>query len=127
IPADIKPGDYLLRTEVIALHNASTKGGAQLFPNCVQIKVTGNGKNTLPKGVAFPGAYKDDDPGILYKRKKFGDNSSYVIPGPPVYKGTGGGQVANVPTDTQPEETEPTSRPHKPACVRKRKSKRQDL
>jgi Auxiliary Activity family 9 (formerly GH61) len=34
IPEDIAPGDYLLRAEVIALHVASTTGGAQFYMSC---------------------------------------------------------------------------------------------
>ncbi|KAJ1727356.1 hypothetical protein LPJ61_004612 [Coemansia biformis] len=90
IPADIKPGNYLLRTEVIALHGSRRIGGTQFFPNCVHITITGSGTATLPAGVAFPGAYKPEDPGILYRRDKKGDNSGYIIPGPPLYSGATG-------------------------------------
>jgi len=38
--------------------------GAQFYPNCVQLEVTGDGAVELPKGVSFPGAYKFSDPGI---------------------------------------------------------------
>lgn len=31
IPADIAPGDYLLRAEALALHTASSTGGAQFY------------------------------------------------------------------------------------------------
>jgi hypothetical protein len=34
IPEDIAPGDYLLRAEVIALHVASSSGGAQFYMSC---------------------------------------------------------------------------------------------
>lgn len=34
IPEDIAPGDYLLRAEVIALHVASSTGGAQFYMSC---------------------------------------------------------------------------------------------
>jgi cellulase len=34
IPADIAPGDYLLRAETIALHAASSVGGAQFYMTC---------------------------------------------------------------------------------------------
>lgn len=34
IPSDIPPGDYLLRAEVIALHVASSVGGAQFYMSC---------------------------------------------------------------------------------------------
>lgn len=34
IPTDLAPGDYLLRAEVIALHTASSSGGAQFYMSC---------------------------------------------------------------------------------------------
>lgn len=34
IPSDIPAGDYLLRAEVIALHVASSVGGAQFYMSC---------------------------------------------------------------------------------------------
>jgi hypothetical protein len=40
--------------------------GAQFYPNCVQIEVTGDGSVELPEGVSFPGAYQYDTPGIVY-------------------------------------------------------------
>lgn len=40
--------------------------GAQFYPNCVQIEVTGDGTVELPKGVSFPGAYSYEDPGVVY-------------------------------------------------------------
>jgi lytic cellulose monooxygenase (C1-hydroxylating) len=40
--------------------------GAQFYPNCVQLEVTGDGTVELPAGVSFPGAYSYDDPGVVY-------------------------------------------------------------
>jgi hypothetical protein len=66
VPAALPPGNYLLRIEHIALHGAINKNGAQTYVACAQVKVTGNGKGDLSKAVkvAFPGAYKAEDPGI---------------------------------------------------------------
>lgn len=67
IPKCIAPGDYLFRIEHVALHMASNAGGAQFYISCAQIKVTGGG-NGSPQAadlVAFPGAYKPTDPGIM--------------------------------------------------------------
>lgn len=55
---------YLLRPELITLHEAETTvlanpaRGVQLYMACVQIEVTGDGATTLPSGVGFPGAYE---------------------------------------------------------------------
>ncbi|KAI0154034.1 glycoside hydrolase family 61 protein [Pestalotiopsis sp. NC0098] len=64
IPSCIAAGDYLLRVEHIALHSASTEGGAQFYLACAQLTVTGSGTTTFT-GVSFPGAYSATDPGIL--------------------------------------------------------------
>ncbi|TFK28287.1 endoglucanase-4 [Coprinopsis marcescibilis] len=87
IPANIEPGDYLLRHEQIALHGASQQGGAQFYPVCIQLTVVGGG-SLRPSGLSFPGAYKATDPGILFNPYR-GDaaNRAYVVPGGPVYAG----------------------------------------
>ncbi|KAK4099026.1 carbohydrate-binding module family 1 protein [Parathielavia hyrcaniae] len=84
IPADIAPGDYLLRAEVIALHTAGGSGGAQLYMSCYQLTVSGSG-SASPPTVSFPGAYRASDPGILVNIH--GVMSGYTVPGPAVYAG----------------------------------------
>jgi cellulase len=70
IPSDIKAGTYVLRHELIALHDAKQKfngysqSGAQFYPVCYNVEVVGNGTVT-PSGQTFPGMYKMEDPGIL--------------------------------------------------------------
>jgi cellulase len=64
VPADIAPGNYLIRAEEIALHVAGSLGGAQFYTSCYQITVSGSGSAT-PATVKFPGAYSPTDPGIL--------------------------------------------------------------
>jgi hypothetical protein len=39
IPATLAAGDYLLRAEVIALHTASSSGGAQFYMSCCKHKL----------------------------------------------------------------------------------------
>lgn len=66
IPSCLKAGYYLVRHEIIALHSAYSYPGAQFYPGCHQLNVTGSGA-TAPTGlVAFPGAYQAADPGITY-------------------------------------------------------------
>ncbi|KAJ1894303.1 hypothetical protein LPJ66_005272 [Kickxella alabastrina] len=90
IPADIKPGDYLLRSEIIGLHEAyidyakDKSNGAQYFINCAHITISGSG--TLePKGYPIPGIYKTSDPGIFFDVYDDEKNPSYTIPGPKLY------------------------------------------
>ncbi|CAJ2507097.1 Uu.00g082830.m01.CDS01 [Anthostomella pinea] len=84
IPADLAPGDYLLRPEAVALHTAASSGGAQFYMTCFQLTVTGSG-SAKPAGVALPGAYAASDPGILVNIHAA--MATYVAPGPTVYSG----------------------------------------
>ncbi|KAL4918428.1 glycosyl hydrolase family 61-domain-containing protein [Aspergillus aurantiobrunneus] len=86
---DVPAGNYLFRPEIIALHSASSEGGAQFYMECVQFKVTSDGSETLPEGVSIPGTYKADDPGITINI--YSDLTSYDIPGPAVWTGSAGG------------------------------------
>ncbi|VDC03166.1 unnamed protein product [Peniophora sp. CBMAI 1063] len=82
VPKDIAPGNYLLRAEVIALHVASSVGGAQFYMSCIQINVGGSG-TAKPSGVKIPGVYSASDPGILINIHQ--TLASYTIPGPTPY------------------------------------------
>lgn len=64
IPKSVPAGNYLLRIEHIALHQASAVGGAQFYLSCAQVTVTGGGSGTPSPLVSFPGAYSSSDPGI---------------------------------------------------------------
>jgi Auxiliary Activity family 9 (formerly GH61) len=71
IPSDIKPGLYVLRTELLALHGNSFSSaptaysGPQFYTHCFNVQISGNG-NATPPGVTFPGGYKRDDPGVKF-------------------------------------------------------------
>jgi hypothetical protein len=83
IPSCIKAGYYIVRHEIIALHSAYSYPGAQFYPSCHQIQVTGSGTSTGPTTkVAFPGAYAGSDPGITYNAYLA---STYTVPGPAVF------------------------------------------
>ncbi|KAJ2000077.1 hypothetical protein H4R26_004781 [Coemansia thaxteri] len=87
LPMDIVDGNYLLRTELIALHKAAFFNGTQFYPNCVQLSISGSKNKFLdppPHYVSFPGAYGPEDKGILYDVKQ-DKGQNYVIPGPEVY------------------------------------------
>jgi hypothetical protein len=86
IPSDIAAGNYVLRHEIIALHNAMSDNGAQAYPQCINLKVTGGGTAT-PKGIPATHFYKPTDPGILVDI--FNNLRTYVIPGPDLFNGRG--------------------------------------
>ncbi|GAB1524752.1 hypothetical protein RhiTH_007907 [Rhizoctonia solani] len=88
IPSDIMPGEYLLRHELISLHDAHSGGqGAQYYPVCVQIKVTGGGNATPPTTPATQ-LYRPQD-GVVNIYEPYDKHgiaaSVYKIPGPPLY------------------------------------------
>jgi hypothetical protein len=89
ISAAIKPGNYVLRHEIIALHSANNKDGAQNYPNCINLVITGSGTVSPSSsgadtrvGTKF---YTDSDPGILIDI--YSKISSYSMPGPKVWSG----------------------------------------
>ncbi|KAG8973378.1 Esterase/lipase/thioesterase [Tulasnella sp. 425] len=90
IPASLAPGQYIIRHEIIALHSSYTYPGAQSYPSCIQVQVTGSGSVT-PSGsklVAFPGAYGSTTPGLvwpLWNPNNLQSGVSYPIPGPSLY------------------------------------------
>ncbi|KAH7083973.1 glycoside hydrolase [Paraphoma chrysanthemicola] len=83
---DIKPGEYLLRHEILGLHVAGKRLGAQFYPFCVHLKVGGGGTKGLPSGIALPGAYDPDDTnGVLVQLWKVNAGQvNYTAPGGPV-------------------------------------------
>ncbi|KAH6693447.1 cellulose-growth-specific protein [Plectosphaerella plurivora] len=92
IPECIEPGFYLVRHEIIALHQ-----GAEYYPGCHQLEVTGSG-STVPTGlVSFPGAYSKTDAGIDYS--PYQQTEEYTIPGPALFT-CGGSAPAPAPAPT---------------------------
>ncbi|KAJ8581475.1 hypothetical protein M405DRAFT_691784, partial [Rhizopogon salebrosus TDB-379] len=85
IPSTLAPGEYLLRSEIISLQNATTEEGAEFYPCCVQLLVGGSQTQAAAPNeeCTFPGCYSDTDPGILTPNI---DNPPivYTFPGPPV-------------------------------------------
>ncbi|KAF5093889.1 hypothetical protein D0Z03_002256 [Geotrichum reessii] len=87
IPEDIAPGNYLIRHELLALHSAFNELGAQFYPMCANLKISGSG-TANPPGVKFPEAYPKNDAGILVNI--YNGLTSYKIPGPAPYKSGSG-------------------------------------
>ncbi|KAF5102315.1 hypothetical protein D0Z00_000498 [Geotrichum galactomycetum] len=101
LPSDIAAGNYLIRHELLALQEGARKLGAQFYPMCVNLKITGGG-SANPEGVTFPGAYKTDDPGILIDI--FNGITNYVIPGPAVYNSGSSSSQDRVESTTNKDE-----------------------
>jgi cellulase len=92
LPSTLAAGDYLLRAEIIGLHEADTDyevnsaRGAQFYPSCSQVTVTSGGSTKPPGTFNFVGGYTGSDPGIVFNL--YGSFTSYTIPGPAVWDGS---------------------------------------
>ncbi|KAK2001025.1 family 61 glycosyl hydrolase [Colletotrichum falcatum] len=85
IPPNVAPGHYVLRHDIVALHGAGQHNGAQSYPQCVNLEITGDGTDN-PPGTPGTALYKADDPGILYNIYR--DNlDDYVVPGDEIIPG----------------------------------------
>lgn len=84
IPPTLAPGNYVLRHELIALHSAGSEDGAQNYPQCFNLQITGSGSDK-PSGVLGTDLYKATDAGILINI--YNSLSTYVVPGPTLYSG----------------------------------------
>jgi len=66
IPPTLAPGNYLIRHELLALHQADTP---QWYPECAQLVVTGSGTAT-PSGsylTPIPAYASATDPGVMVR------------------------------------------------------------
>lgn len=69
----------------MALHSAAAAGGAQFYISCAQVRVSGGSGTASPAPlVAFPGAYKATDPGLLVNIYNNG-GQAYQPAGPEVF------------------------------------------
>jgi hypothetical protein len=82
IPSGLS-GNFVLRNEIIALHSAGNQDGAQNYPMCINVQISGSGTQhpcrqgaTCSHGTAL---YKANDRGILINI--YAAISSYKIPG----------------------------------------------
>jgi lytic cellulose monooxygenase (C1-hydroxylating) len=108
IPATLKPGNYVLRHEIIALHASQDLNGAQNYPQCINLKVTGSGTE-LPAGIPATQLYTAQDPGIhvnIYWPRL----TSYTIPGPAIAIGSSSSSdIVTIPADSGVKVTSPSS------------------
>jgi cellulase len=115
VPSSIAAGQYVLRHEIIALHSAGQENGAQNYPKCINIEVTGSGTET-PAGVTGDKLYTATDPGI--KVNVYGDNSNYEMPGPALFSGASSGSkpaASAAPSKTAAASTTPAATSAVPA------------
>ncbi|KAI0090401.1 glycoside hydrolase [Irpex rosettiformis] len=95
IPKNLPSGQYLVRAEQarihlfdIALHSASSYGGAQFYIGCAQVNVVDGGSGSPGPLVSIPGVYTGYEPGILINIYNLPSNfTGYQAPGPVVWQG----------------------------------------
>ncbi|KAF3913552.1 Endoglucanase-4 [Dactylellina cionopaga] len=81
LPQNIKSGQYIMRHEIIALHDPND--GPQFYPTCVHLDITGGTGQTNPEGVRIQDVYTREAPGLDIDTKS-GNPSSYTVPGPAI-------------------------------------------
>ncbi|RMJ11224.1 hypothetical protein CDV36_009124 [Fusarium kuroshium] len=117
LPAGLKAGKYLIRQEIIAHHESDATydqnpaRGAQFYPSCVQVEVTGSGSAVPDEGFDFNTGYKYSDAGVHFNL--YGSYSSYEIPGPAVWSGSstgsGSGSSGSSPSASAPAASAPAA------------------
>jgi hypothetical protein len=83
IPKNLKAGDYVIRHEIIALHGAGSVNGAQNYPQCLNLRVTGSGTVAPTSGTVGSSLYKNTEPGIIFNL--YTSYTSYTYPGPALW------------------------------------------
>lgn len=106
IPIDIGPGNYVVRHEIIALHGAGSEDGAQNYPQCLNLEITGSG-TLAPSGTLGEKLYTSKDAGILVNI--YAPITSYTIPGPPMYNASGSGSGSGAGSSSAAASPAPTS------------------
>ncbi len=110
LPSSLAAGQYLVRQEIIGLHEAdglATAGrGAQFYPSCVQVEVSGSGSTVPDQNYDIVTGYDADEPGVLFNL--YSSYSSYSIPGPELWSAAGGSSPAPAPS-AAPTSAAPTS------------------
>ena len=88
IPQGLAPGNYLIRHELIALHQANAP---QFYPECAQIVVSGSGTSepSSSQKASIPGYCSDSDSNIRVPINDHSIPQTYKVPGPAVFRGTG--------------------------------------
>ncbi|KAI8626285.1 glycosyl hydrolase family 61-domain-containing protein [Xylariaceae sp. FL1651] len=100
IPDAMPAGQYLVRPEIIALHNLAA-GPAQFYIGCAQMSVTGGSSKALnipaEDIVSIPGYIKASDPAVNFNSNPSAPkNFPYVLGGPPVYEFPGTKETAEI-------------------------------
>ncbi|KAF9775811.1 hypothetical protein IL306_006056 [Fusarium sp. DS 682] len=121
LPSALKAGKYLVRQEIIAHHESNVAyssdpaRGAQFYPSCAQVEVTGSGTAVPDEKFDFNKGYTYTDKGIVFNL--YGSYTTYDIPGPAVWKGTSTGSGSDSGSGSTPETPATSAAPEAPAAT----------
>lgn len=90
LPESLQGGYYLVRSELLALHNAD-KGDPQFYVDCAQIFLQSTGSSLPADTVSIPGYVKDGDASVTFNIWDEPMALPYPMPGPAVYDGAANG------------------------------------
>ena len=89
IPSDIQGGYYLVRPELLALHQANWNPPIpQFYTGCAQVFLTSSGSATPGDTVSIPGYVDMSNPAMSYNIYQVPLPLPYPAIGPPVYVST---------------------------------------
>ncbi|KAI0150239.1 glycosyl hydrolase family 61-domain-containing protein [Xylariaceae sp. FL1272] len=99
IPAVMPSGKYLIRTEIIALHNLAA-GPAQFYIGCTQVSVEGSSSAlNVPADdiVSIPGYIQPSDPAVNFNSHPDAEKDfPYILGGPAVYEFSGTKETTDI-------------------------------
>jgi len=104
IPPQLAPGQYILRHEIIAIHNplgSNPTSGPQHYISCTQLTVTGSGTAKLPAGVKSSNLYEPQ--GAFAKFDVNSDDPhNFPMPGPAPWNPSGAAANNSAPASAPP-------------------------
>ncbi|KAH7310513.1 glycosyl hydrolase family 61-domain-containing protein [Stachybotrys elegans] len=119
LPTALASGKYLVRQEIIAHHESDVSfksnpsRGAQLYPSCVQLEVSGDGDQVPDQAFDFNTGYTYEDPGLVGVNVYNGPVVNYQIPGPEVWTASGSSPAP----PPAPSPSSPAPSPSSPATT----------
>lgn len=88
IPSDLAGGYYLVRPELLALHQADkSPPNPQFYVGCAQIFLNSTGTALPSETVSIPGYVQAGDPSVDFDIYTVGSTFAYPMPGPAPYEG----------------------------------------
>jgi hypothetical protein len=97
VPQGLKNGQYIMRSELSAVHNPLADGnptsGPQLYVGCLQIEVRDGGDVQLPKGTKAGSLYQTN--GDFARYSVFTSPASFPEPGPQKWDGASASGTSN--------------------------------